>query len=655
MRLFVRLIAVVPWGVAFFVALLAVLVILGLNGTFLNQTFYQDQLKDADIYRFALVDVLESALDEARQLPPEEFGIGFRDNPLVASGLSTSQLAGAVRNALSPDDLEELLAPSVLGFGEYMAGEKDEIDLTIDASGHISGIADEALALLRDSGAYDRILEKEVEPRIREAAGDILPVTEDASGWPEYLFGSGEEAEDGLVRVVKSAVTSEWLAAQAERALPVLTAYLVGNTDTFEIRIRLDDLQAAAVTEETKDIVRETNLYDLVFDDVVEPAVEDALGVAVVLPFGVKITKYEVLSALRQVASPVWVQEQTGKIVDDVSAYVTGKSDEFSTQISLTEPKEEGAPLLKELAGSKLAELLARLPACSTTPDAAATRNSLTQTVPVCIPPGFSVDDYVEAAGPIIDNSVRTFVLAPVPGTVTLTEGDVRSHLGESAGQKALKFLDDLRELHREGWIYNQDDLRSDLSANRDALQILDEARSYLSDGYVHTYQDPSGVESYDRIAFALDVARHWSNTLRRYKWWAYLAAPVLLVVIGLIGGTSWRSRVGWASAVLLLAALTIIILSWPVYEVLSKHVFEQVRTEALAQTGGTLESTSNLIVAKSIEFAQMTTDAFISGIRGCSLALAVIACIGLLVAVQWRRISEWTEPRFHEVGRRWS
>ena len=195
MRLFVRLIAVVPWGVAFFVALLAVLVILGLNGTFLNPTFYQDQLKDADIYRFALVDVLESALDEARQPPPEEFGIGFRDNPLVASGLSTSQLAGAVRNALSPDDLEELLAPSVLGFGEYMADEKDEIDLTIDASGHISGIADEALALLRDSGAYDRIFEKEVEPRIREAAGDILPVTEDASGWPEYLFGSGEEAE----------------------------------------------------------------------------------------------------------------------------------------------------------------------------------------------------------------------------------------------------------------------------------------------------------------------------------------------------------------------------------------------------------------------------------------------------------------------------
>ena len=311
----------------------------------------------------------------------------------------------------------------------------------------------------------------------------------------------------------------------------MLTAYLVGDTDTFEIRIRLDDLQAAAVTEETKTIVRETNLYDLVFDDVVEPAVEDALGVAVVLPYGVKITKYEVLNALRQVASPVWVQEQTGKIVDDVSAYVTGKSDEFSTQISLTEPKEEGAPLLKELAGSKLAELLARLPACSTTPDAAATRNSLTQTVPVCIPPGFSVDDYVEAAGPIIDNSVRTFVLAPVPGTVTLTEGDVRSHLGESAGQKALKFLDDLRELHREGWIYNQDDLRSDLSANRDALQILDEARSYLSDGYVHTYQDPSGVESYDRIAFALDVARHWSNTLRP------------LQVVGLLGGARLAGR----------------------------------------------------------------------------------------------------------------
>ena len=48
---------------------------------------------------------------------------------------------------------------------------------------------------------------------------------------------------------------------------------------------------------------------------------------------------------MRQVAPPVWVQEQAGKIIDDVYAYVTGKSDEFSTQISLTEPKEEGGPL----------------------------------------------------------------------------------------------------------------------------------------------------------------------------------------------------------------------------------------------------------------------------------------------------------------------
>ena len=159
-----------------------------------------------------------------------------------------------------------------------MAGNRNEVDLSIDASGHIRSIVDETLTLLRESGTYDLVVEEDMEPRIREAVGEILSSDENLSDLAQRLFGSGEEAEYQLVQVIMSAVTSEWLASQVERAVPEFTAYLVGDTDTFEIRIRLDDSQAAAVTEETKAIVRETNLYDLVFDDVVEPAVEDALG-----------------------------------------------------------------------------------------------------------------------------------------------------------------------------------------------------------------------------------------------------------------------------------------------------------------------------------------------------------------------------------------
>ena len=299
-----RIIFVIPLGAAFFLALLIALVVLRLSGTILNPPFYPDQLEKADIYRFAMVDVLESALDEARHLSPEEIGVDSRDNPFVASGLSTFQLTGAVHDALSHEDLEELVASPVLQFGEYMAGKSDEVDLTVDVAGHIRVLVDEVLALLRVSAAYDRLIERELEPRFRDAAGDILPANENPSGWLLYLFGTDEETEDRLVRVVMSAVTSEWLAEQVERALPELTAYLVGDSDSFEIRVRLDDAQDAAAANETNAIIRESNLYDLVFTGVVEPEVEDTLGEFVELPSGVEITKDEVMEALRQVASP---------------------------------------------------------------------------------------------------------------------------------------------------------------------------------------------------------------------------------------------------------------------------------------------------------------------------------------------------------------
>ena len=96
---YMRWIAATPLGIAFLVGLLAVLVLLRLNGTFLNPAFYPDQLEKADIYRFVMADVLESAFDEARQLQPEELGVDFRKNALAASGLDTPQLTAAVQEA----------------------------------------------------------------------------------------------------------------------------------------------------------------------------------------------------------------------------------------------------------------------------------------------------------------------------------------------------------------------------------------------------------------------------------------------------------------------------------------------------------------------------------------------------------------------------
>ena len=95
----------IPLGVVFFVLLVLTLVLLRVNDTFLSPAFYPRQLAEADLYEFALNDLLTSALDEARELDPAEFSSQLSDeideNPLITSGLSTERIVQAVNRAVS--------------------------------------------------------------------------------------------------------------------------------------------------------------------------------------------------------------------------------------------------------------------------------------------------------------------------------------------------------------------------------------------------------------------------------------------------------------------------------------------------------------------------------------------------------------------------
>ena len=208
--------------------LLGQLMLLSLNGTFLNADFYTDRLEEADVYRFVMVDVLTSALDEVREREPDELGADLRENPVATSGLSTSQITDAVHRALSPEDLEAIVAPAVREIAGYATGERDEFTLDLRAGETIRGVVREVQVLMREAGVYERLLERELEPRIREAAGDTLASGADASGWMQRLFGSDEEAGGRLADVLIGVVTPEWFGAQVEHILDELTAYLTG-------------------------------------------------------------------------------------------------------------------------------------------------------------------------------------------------------------------------------------------------------------------------------------------------------------------------------------------------------------------------------------------------------------------------------------------
>lgn len=387
-----RWVAFILVGVLFLGALFAALAYARLNSGLLNPGYYPELLKKADVYRFATVDVLSSALDEAHALSSDDFGADFHTNPLTASGLTTAQLTDAVGRALSPDDLEALVAPAVLQVGEYVAEQRDEIAVTVDAAPHIRALVDEIEALMRESGAYDGLLEEEVYPRIREAVREARADAGEPSGWMLLIFGTGDKAEERIVRAIQAAVTPEWSAAQVERGLDEVTPYLLGKSDTFELRIGLAELQASAASEAAA-ILREADAYDIVFTGVVEPELEKRLPDTVRLSHGIEVSRQEIVDTLRRGMSPANIQRQVERVIDEVSDYLAGRSDGFSTQVSLIQGKTEAATALTNLSVSKLDQALRSLPACATEADARAARNDLAQTLPSCLPPDMTASE----------------------------------------------------------------------------------------------------------------------------------------------------------------------------------------------------------------------------------------------------------------------
>ena len=640
--IWVRRTAAVALGVLLLGVLLAALLLQGVRATFLNADFYTDQLEEADAYRVALDDVLPSAIDEAREEEPDAIGVDLRENPVAASGLETPRIVGAVQGALSPEELEALVAPAVRETVRYAAGESDELTIDPPLAEVVRDVVDALLALMREADVYGRLLEEELEPRIRETAGEALAPDAATPGWMERLFGGGAEDGGRLSRVVLGVVTPEWFGDQVEQIVDALTSYVVGDTDGFEIRVHFGDERADAAAGELRAVLRETDAADLLYAEILDPRVDEELDETVQLPYGVEVSREEVKAVLREVAPPPWVQEQADLVAADVSSYVAGRSDAFSTTIALAPRKQDAAELLTTLAVARVAEALDGLEACDGEEARRAAAAAASDTLPECLPPGVAADDLLAAAQAAIAAAVPPLALEPVPDIVTYTDEDLRRELRADGGPSALEALDDTRELFLEGWRYSDADLRADLASDPELLDGLDRLREFLADGYVHKPGDaPEGG-----LAGALETMRTGSESLRRAGVAAWLAVAVLVVGIGALGGTSWAGRGVWAAASLLCCASLLLLLSWPVYEAVSDAASSEIRTQIAEQPDDELGPTARRVATTLVDVGESVSDDFAESVRWPVLVVACAALVALLGAAYGERIAAAARAR---------
>ncbi len=632
-------ILLIPVGLVFFVLLLLTLIVLQVSDTFLKPDFYTSELDDNDVYEFVLVDLVAKALEDRRAVEASLSGDDVEDTPLTTSGLTTEQIVSAINRAVPPEWVQGVVEQAFDEFGNYITGRSDEFTFTLRAGERVDTVVAEIKSLLTQADSYNRLYDQELIPRIEEAAEDRTP--------DELPLGV-DVSTDRLISAARRIVPPEWVQQQVENVLDQVTPYIKGESDTFTIRIPLSDRVDIALSE-VKGILADSDVYHLVYDEVIGPRVTDQLGDSIRgLPFGVTVSSEEVITALREVAPPAWVQQQAERIIDESSPYLTGQTDSFQTDISLVDNKRQARAVLTNLAEREIQEQIDALPTCRTIEQARTALSGGPGSLPTCIPPNIERDDVLGRLGINVGAEVTRFVLAPVPNTITFSDLQLRNALEAAGASDNLDLLDEVREILGDGWTYTQDDLREDLTSNGDEsdYDTLQDIRSFLADGWTYTRADfsediteESGASTMDNI----DLGRDILTTFRKYQWLIYVPMIIFLVVMGFLGGRGWSGRVKWGSTSLLVSAALIFVLLGPVYQVgTSIYGFDDARDQALEEIDSSDSEyieTSKLAANKGLDIAESISDGFANGIATSSLTLVVIAAIVLAAAILWSQI----------------
>ena len=633
--IWLRRILTIPLVLVLLLLLLVALVIQEVGGTFLDPGYYPKLLRKSNAYEFLLVDVMTSALDEARELDKEDLPEELDENPLVTLGLSTEEIVSSINRAIPPDYVQDIVEQVFEEVGRYVAGERDEFTVTIQAGEQVETLVQEVKALLRKADAYSLLYEELVTPAIEDAVVEELPFGLEISG-------------DRIVTSVRRVAPPEWVQSNVESALDELTPYVVGNRDTFEVSVQLSDRVVIAL-EEVKALLRESDVYDLLYDEVIGPQVQDSLGGIVELPFGITVTNDEVLSALRRVAPPEWVEEQAERVIDEASPYLTGRSETLDISISLADNKREARDVIVETVIAKFTQAANELPKCTRGQTLGQMLSGGSQRLPECIPAGVQPNELVDFIGNnVVVAAVDPLVLGAIPDTIRFTETNLREALRIAGAEDNIELVDDVREIVRDGWSYTQADLQEDLretfngtGQGEDAIEALDDVRAFLADGWTYTEVDfrEHIVEATDEDTLDdFDSGRDYFSLARTLRLLIYLPVLLLLVTVGFLGGRGWAGRFAWAAGSLVVTSAIIFVAFGPVYNVVGESQLEDGREKALSEieVTGDFENTQRLVIDKLFDIGELVINGFASGMATKALILVIVGLVGLGVALRW-------------------
>jgi len=614
--MWLRRLLTIPPIISFVVWLVAALLVTQVNDMFASPGFYNDQMKQADVYNFIYDELLPAALEE---IDADE----SMDVPVEMAPIE-DEIISAARRILPPEWLEDQFESAANAVIPYIVDDTDSFAFTLVLRDRID---------LASEVVKEDILRGDAFTSIREDGTSYVAdeVLNDLDELPYSVTFTKEQVEDSLRRVI----TADWATGQVEAAIDSVMPYMTGDSSHFTITVYLQDRVDAAATA-VIDLFSGQETYDYLLNEMIVPAVEVNLGSVVNLPFEVSLSQEEIVSAIKVALPESWVQARLTEVVHGVAAYVKGEADSIEVAVDLADRKATALSDLTASADEKLQDRFLSLPECSMEQFMQIVATLPPDTLPDCRPSGGSYQQFKDALNINIASSIDQLIGQPLPTQWVYTDADLRQSLGEGNEE----FLDDLRDWVSDGWTFTDADLLDELDS--DGEETLEDVRGWIKSGYTVTETDlRDAIADAEEDLNSFDDARRWIATGRTWLWGLWLVPFVILLFIGLLGGRNWKSKLIWALAVLLVSSLAIYIATAAIYSQVAEPRVEDIIDVS------EYEGVDAVLAEKGNEVIENVASGFASGIKGKTLWMMIGSGVVLLGVIGWGMLGQHRQEEY--------
>ena len=387
----------------------------------------------------------------------------------------------------------------------------------------------------------DLLVERVAAPTIQQHAAHVLAP----------IFGVAFTREDS-VAAARRIFTDDWMRNQIVVIGLALVPFFDGTATDFAVVLETASRIPIAAAVLHDKLVRAHAEGRLVFDELLDPWIAARLAEHGPLPLGIELSSSELEPLLLGSVPSEWFAQRTGVLLDVLSAYLVGSSDELGFTIVLGDRKAALHALLVALVVEKLSMRLDPLPPCSRGRLWAATRDLQNVRLPECVPGSKEV--VLGLATPKIESEIGA-ALGALPDAMTVTHDDVVTRLGPTR----MATLDRLRNRVIAGLVWTRSELEDVLTrlappeTASTVVSSLERVRSGLIVVDAQSWT-PTGDDE-RRFAFAL--------ALLRSPWLGTLACVIAVVLVAWASPVRGLQRVRIAGVSTALAAVLSLALLW--------------------------------------------------------------------------------------------